>query len=157
MHRSGHVDQVVVYEYVDPAHYYHQLRGKRLREELSLIKRNMQYFLDQEKVLINGEDAAPRVVEVSLGFRGTPDRPYLLILIEFSGILRRGLNVYENMYEEEEAEYDYEVVWMFPPGMGVVEADVGTRYRVINGRILVFRVRKGARVGGYERIVFSVD
>ncbi len=156
MHIDGRVNQVVVFDYLDRAGYYAGLRGKRLLEELDTVKRNMQGFLDEERVLINGEDAGPRVIDVRLGFRGDRIHPYLLITIVFRGSLRRGLNVYENIYEETVAEYDYEVIWVFPDSMRVVDAELDVPYTVIDdGRVLLFRVARGTRIGGYERIVFS--
>ncbi len=156
---DGLVDQIVVFDYYDPGNYYYKLMKDftKLDKELERLRNNMQYFLDQERVLINGEDTNPRVKHVEIGFRGRKDLAYIMFIINFSGKIFEGINTYENIYEEEEAEYDYTVYWLFPVNAKVIEADVGVKYKVYNeGRILYFKVPKGTRVGGYERIVFEV-
>ncbi len=157
LRRTGLVDQVVVFDYYDPDRYYYRvLRHKlRLKQEKENLMNNMQYYLDMERVLINGKDANPRVIHVDIGLRGKPENPYIVFLIEFKGELVRGLNTYENIYEEEVAEYPYTVYWIFPEDSAPVEAEVGVPYRIA-GRILYFHVPRGTHVGGYEKIVFEI-
>ncbi len=157
--REGFVDQTIVFDYYDPGRYYARvLKNPSLYEkERELLWNNMQYFLDQEKVLINGEDAEPRVVGVEIGLRGRSDLAYIVFLIVFHGEFVRGLNTYENIYEEEEVDYDYTVYWLFPRDARVIEVDVGVPYKTMSGdRILYFKVPRGTRVGGYEKIVFEM-
>lgn len=156
LRRTGLVDQIIVFDYHDPGRYYYKIlkNRKKLDREIELLKNNMQYFLDQEKVLINGVDTSPRVVYTEIGIRGRPELAYILFLIKFKGELVEGLNTYENMYEEEVVDYDYEVYWIFPENTKVIEADLGVPYTIYNNRVLYFKVPKGTYVGGYERIVF---
>lgn len=159
VHRSGLFNQIIVFDYYDPDQYYWSVlkNRSRLEKEVKMLAENMQYFLDQEKVLINGVETRPVVKNVEIGVRGKPTISYIVFYIEFEGELLRGLNIYENLYEEEVCEYDYIVYWIFPWDMRVVEADVGVSYNVLNdGRLLIFHVPKGTRVGGYEKIVFEV-
>ncbi len=159
LRRNGFVDQTVVFDYYDPDHYYAKLLRDRdrLSREIRMLMNNMQYYLDQERVLINGEDTYPRVVHVEIGVRGRPDISYIVFLIVFKGELVKGINTYENIYEEEEVDYDYTVYWVFPESIRVIEADVGVPYRIYSdGRILFFKVPHGTRIGGYEKIVFEV-
>ncbi|ABN69539.1 conserved hypothetical protein [Staphylothermus marinus F1] len=159
MHETGLVDQVIVFDYWDPDRYYWKLLSKpmKLEEERMFLANNMQYYLDQEKVLINGVEAPPKVVDVEIGVRGKPEIAYIVFLIEFKGELKEGLNIYENIYEEEEAEYEYIVYWFMPENARIVKAELGVPYRVEpNGRVLFFRVKPGTRVGGREAIYFEV-
>lgn len=160
MHPDGLVDQVVIFDYWDPGRYYESIlrdAEKLKREEEKLID-NMQYYLDQERVLINGIEAPPQVTSVEIGLRGKPELAYIVFLIEFRGQLKRGINVYENIYEEEEAEYEYIVYWFFPENARVVRAEVGVPYSIESGgRILFFRVKPGTRVGGREAIYFRIE
>jgi len=95
---------------------------------------------------------------LALGSGGDTRRPYILFIVTFKGNLVKGLNTYENYYEEEVAEYDYEVVWVFPAKARVVEADLGVPYKVeAGGRVLRFNVRKGTRIRGFEKILFEID
>lgn len=160
MHQNGFVDQIVVFDYWDPGRYYWKLlkREKMLMEEIQRLMLNMQYYLDREKVLINGEEAPPRVVDVDIGVRGKPELAYIVFHIVFQGNLRKGINVYENIYEEEEAEYEYIVYWFFPQNTRIVKAEVGVPYEVRGeGRTLFFKVKPGMRVGGREAIYFKID
>lgn len=157
---SGVFNQLVIFDYWDPSGYYKKIAGDEdlLREELEKIKSNMQYFLDQERLMINGEEARPLVKHVSLGFRGKEEIPYLFFHIVFKGEIVDGENVYEDYFEEEVAEYDYVVTWIFPPGARVVVADVGVEYNLLeNRRVLVYHVKAGTRVRGYEKIVFELS
>lgn len=158
IHRHGLFNQIVVFDYYDPSNYYYKLiRSKdALIDEKKNLMDNMQYFLDQEKVLINGKESRPVVKDVEIGVRGRPDISYVIFNIEFYGELVRGMNVYENIYEEEEAEYEYIVQWIIPGQGRFIDADLGVAYELrSNSRILLFRVPKGTRVGGYEKIVFE--
>ncbi len=160
MHETGLVDQVIVFDYWDPDRYYWKLLSKPtlLEEERQMLADNMQYYLDKEKVLINDIEAPPRVIDVEIGVRGKPELPYIVFLIEFKGELRKGLNKYENIYEEEVAEYEYIVFWFFPENAKIVKAELGVPYFVEpNGRTLFFRVKPGTRVGGREAIYFRIE
>ncbi len=157
MSRLGRVTQIVVFDYYDPEKYYLSLLRKgSLEEELSRIEENMQYFLDEERVYINGVRVYPKVISTTLGFRGDVTRPYITFIIEFGGPVRVGLNKYEDYYEEEVVEYDYEFTWFFPEGWKVRGAELAVPYEIIEDRVLVARVRKGTKVGPYEAILFEV-
>ncbi len=156
---KGLVTQFVVFDYYDPEGYYGELVGdvEALEEELEALVESMQDFLDRERVLINGRRTRPRVVDADLGFRGTELRPFVTFLIQFEGEFRRGLNTYENWYEKEEAEYDFEAYWAFPPGSRVVEVAASGLWEILGeGRLLVIRVHRGEEVEGYEKIAFEL-
>ncbi|MEM2009486.1 MAG: hypothetical protein QXW45_06255 [Thermosphaera sp.] len=156
---DGIFNEIILYEYYDPSQYYASIveNDERLEEEIELLTRNMQFYLDLEKVMVNGVESPPVVLNVSIGFRGSSTRPYVTFLISFKGKLVRGFNTYENYYDKEVAEYDYEVVWLFPVRARVIEADLGFPYLVEGGgRVLRFGVRKGSQIRGYEKIVFEL-
>ncbi len=160
MHETGLVDQIIVFDYIDESRYYWEIskNKEKLEKEIKMLADNMQYYLDQEKVLINGEETPPKVVDVEIGFRGKPELPYIIFLIEFKGELKKGVNIYENIYEEEIAEYEYIVVWHLPENAKFLKAELGVPYRVEpNGRSIFFRVKPGTKVGGREAIYFRID
>ncbi|QOR93837.1 hypothetical protein IMZ38_04070 [Thermosphaera chiliense] len=157
---NGVFNELILFEYYDPDGYYASVVSNqdRLDVELETLSRNMQFYLDLEKVLINGSESTPTVLNVSIGFRGDAKRPYILFIVSFKGDLVKGLNTYENYYEEEVAEYDYEVVWLFPGKARVVLADLGVPFKVeAGGRVLRFNVKKGTRIRGFEKILFEID
>ncbi len=155
---SGAFTQVVVFDYYDPAHYYAEVVSSptRFKSEVEALKNNMQFYLDQEKVVVNGERVRPRVVSVEVGLRRLKRIAYAAFVIEFEGQLKSGLNIYENYYEEEYVGYDYAVYWFFPRGSKVIQVDLGVNYSLINDRIMFFKVPKGAYIRGCERIMFEV-
>lgn len=156
---DGSVWQTVIFEYLDKeGHYAELLRNREsLVRELRGAMENMQAFLDQEVILINGERVRARVVDVALGFRGSPRRPYLEFYIYFKGRLRPGINKYEDIYEEEEAEYDYQILWLFPGGFEIVDYEFSGEGSILgSGNILRLVVHRGLRVGSYESITFKV-
>ncbi len=156
---NGYVTQEVIFDYVDEGLYYwNLLRDEdRLNEELSLAATNMQSFIDEEVVRINGRRVSPNVVGVDLGFRGSESRPYLTFHIIFKGDLRRGVNIYEDVYEPEYVEYDYTVTWIFTGNLRVLKAYLGVEYDILaDGRILVFSAFKGFNTPGYEKIEFKL-
>ncbi|WP_054857494.1 hypothetical protein [Vulcanisaeta sp. JCM 16159] len=156
---DGGVWENLIFEYLDKDHYYRDLLRNRegSLNELRTVMRNMQGFLDEETIKINDEIVRARVIDVSLGFRGSFDRPYLEFYIYFKGNLRKGINKYEDYYEEEITEYDYEIVWLFPPGFRIIEYEFAGEGSVMGGgNILRLIVRKGLKVGNYESITFEV-
>lgn len=157
---SGLFEQVIVFEYYDPTEEYKAIVAdrKKLGEEKARLTRNMQYFLDQEDVRVNGKPAYPRVLDVEIGFRGDYKNPYITFFIAFTGEVKKGLNVYEDAYEPEVAEYSYRVYWVFPTKARAVKVDLGVSYTLLeNGRVLAFSVEKGTKIRGYERIEFEIS
>jgi hypothetical protein len=157
--RRGYIYEVLVFDYYDPEEYYAVLihRPVEYEEEMARLTANMQGFLDSETIEINGRRSKPRVRTVSLEFRGDPSSPYLTFIIYFYADLRRGVNRYVNIYEESEAEYDYEVYWMLPPRARFIEVDVASEYEVLgDGNILLFWARRGDRLPGREEIAFEL-
>lgn len=156
--RTGEFHQFLVYDYYDPKGCYARLlnKPKKCREELRRLCTNMQYFLDQEEVRVNGVRVYPRVVTAYISHRGFMDTPYIAWIVTFKGKLRKGLNVFENTTEREVAEYDFEIVWQFPRRSRIVMVKISTESQVIAKRTLYVLARKGEVVGGYERIEFTL-
>lgn len=156
--RAGEFHQFLIYDYYDPRGYYAKLLSKprKCREELRRLCMNMQYFLDQEEVRVNGVRVYPKVVTAYLGHRGFMDSPYVAWIVTFKGKLRRGLNTFENTTEREVAEYDFEIVWQFPVRSRIVKVEISTESQVIAKRTLYVWARKGDVVGGYEKIEFAL-
>ncbi|MEL9908195.1 MAG: hypothetical protein QXP97_00160 [Desulfurococcus sp.] len=156
--KSGWINEVVIFDYHDPDHYYHGLTSDELVEEKEALAKNMQFYLDMEEVKLNGKPCFPRVIDVDIGFRGSIEYPYIVFIIVFKGELKPGVNVFEDIYEEETVEYGYRVYWMLPETGRFIEADLGVPYTITGGgRLLVFNVEPGVKVRGYEKIVFEVE
>jgi len=150
--RNGKVTQYTIFYYEDPENYYASLNKSSLDLELKNIKSNLQYFLDQETILINGEKSRARVIWAKLGLIKV-DLPFVEFIITFRGRLRRGSNEYVNYYEEEEAEYPYEVTWVMPGRI----LDIKIHGQVtINKNIVYVKVNRGTKVGGEEKITFFI-
>ena len=156
--RNGLITQIVRFDYYDPKKYYAQLyhRPQDYQIEIAKLQTNMQQSLNEERVYINGERVYPRVQLVNIEHNGFEDNPYITFIIQFRGKLTKGLNTYENYYEDTVAEYDYEVYWVFPYRFEVVEVVSSSDYDVIDNRIVYLWSRRGDRIKGYERIVFRI-
>lgn len=155
----GVVNMVIIFDYLDRGQYYHKLLrrgGEELSREISTVWENMQKFMDEEVVRINGERVRPTISDVYIGLRGSPTRPYIVFIGSFPAPLRSGENIYENFYDEEVAEYDYEAVWIFPKNAEVFEWRFGGAVETPEPNILRVAVAKGVEVGGWEYIKFRI-
>ncbi len=154
----GFIMYYLVFDYHDPLGYYDMIMRYEdlFNEEIAKLSMNMQNFLDQEEVIVNGTRVRPRVEMVDVGFRGSKHRPYITFLIRFSAPISRGVNTYENRYESEVAEYDYIAYWTFPPRSKILEVTVGESYDILHNNVLVLIGRRGTKTLGYERIVFEI-
>lgn len=153
---KGFIVYYLLFDYIDPKLYYHNLikDEAKFEEEMNRVYYNMQNFLNQERIRVNGHKCEANVLMVDLGFRGSHDRPYLVFLIGFEIMLKEGLNVYENEYEPEIIEYDYVAYWNFPSNCKIKEVEMKEEYEIVNDRILVIYGRKGKYSSGYEMISF---
>lgn len=152
MDRLGNVTQYMFFYYYDPDNYYASLNKDLLNNELENIRENMQNFLDEEKIIINNEEVKAKVINTDI-FLLDITHPVIEFIILFKGKLRKGINVYENMYEEEITEYPYEAIWRLPGK--VVEVNMKGDITVFNN-FLKIRVNKGIKVGGKEVIKFAL-
>lgn len=153
----GVVNMVIIFDYMDRGQHYAKLLrrgGEELEREVSTMWENMQRFMDEEIVRINGQRVRPLIHDVYIALRGSPTRPYITFIGSFPAPLREGDNLYENYYEEEVAGYNYEAVWVLPDGAEVFEWLFGGEVETPEPNILRVVVAKGTRVGGREHIRF---
>ncbi|TFH02281.1 MAG: hypothetical protein E4H14_17775 [Candidatus Thorarchaeota archaeon] len=116
---------------------------------------NMQYFLDKEKVEINGERVKSRVDYCDIYLKGDTDVGSVIYLIDFTGKFTGGKNVIETWLEEEEAPYDFEILWRFPIGSKIVEVETTMDFEIYKDIISLWAM-DGDEVGGYEKIIFEL-
>ena len=149
---TGNVDEYLVFYYYDPEAYYAGLDAEGIRKEEETVKENLQSFLDEERIVINGQTVRARVLFARIGLL-TVNYPFIEFLINFRGRVSAGVNTYENEYEEETAEYPYEAVWVFPGE--VVDYQLAGKVEV-QGNALFLRVTPGTKTGGREWIKFKL-
>jgi len=152
MNSFGETNQVTVFYYYDKDGYYASLKKNEVKDEIGKLKENMQYYLNQEVIKINGERVRTKVVFVRLGLLSIK-YPFVEFLIRFKGSLKKGVNEYEDVYEEEVTEYPYEALWILP---GKVTGYKMAGNVKVRGDILFLKVRKGIKVGGTEKIRFVI-
>lgn len=155
--KNGEFNQILIYDYYDPKEYYAELlhKPRALKNDLLSVTLNMQKFLNEETVKINGEVAKPKVINTQLIHRGFRDSPSITFTIWFRGKLNRGINIFENLSSEEEAPYDFETTWIFPSRARVLETLLKGYVNTCKN-IVIINARKGETVGGYEKIVFRI-
>lgn len=147
---SGETNQLTVFYYYDRDEYYASLKKIEIKNEIKKLKENMQYYLDQEEIRINGKRVKAKVMFVRFGLLSIK-YPFVEFLIRFRGELKKGVNKYEDTYEEEIAEYPYEATWILPGK--VINSNIAGKVRIKNN-ILFLKVKKGLKVGGTETIEF---
>ncbi len=151
----GLITNHVLYIYDDPELEFEQILSsrRRTREEAARLRRNMQAYLDSERILVNNEEVRAEVVHVAFGYEGVRGRAFIEYIIEIPFNPRQGINEYIDEYGKEVAEYNYRVVWLFPRCGKVLKAELGVPAKV-TARKIVLNVRKGQHLLGRERIVF---
>jgi hypothetical protein len=149
------VYQVINYDYSDPERVYAEILEdeEAIETEIAKIHSNMAEFLAAEKVYINGNRVVQEIVHVDIGLRGTPERPYFQWVIHFEGISRKDENILASDVETEKAEYDIEVLYLFPSDTQILEVITPMEYEV-RGPLLFVWARKGDLVGGEESVRF---
>jgi hypothetical protein len=152
---NGEIHERLSYEYFDMTHYYSKvLRDEGLlADEVEKLARNLQYYLDKERVEINRERVESRVAYCDIFLKGNTDVVAVVYLIDFAGRFHRGLNDIETWLEEETAPYDFEILWRFPVGTKVTELETTLDYEVY-GDIVSLWALEGDEVGGYEKMSF---
>ncbi|MEM0223078.1 MAG: hypothetical protein QXT33_05755 [Thermofilum sp.] len=156
--RRLEVHQIVVFDYLDTSGEYAKLMEdeESAQRELRTLTANMQSFLDREEVVINGMRVRPRVVSVDVGFRGSPEDIYIAFFIHFKGKPVKGENYYENVYEDEVAEYPIAAYWLFPPRSRVKTVEMSGEVIMLGPNVVAVKIEEGDRIHGYERIVFTL-
>lgn len=84
---------IIIFDYLDKGQYYYKLLkrgGEGLSREIATVWENMQRFMDEEIVRVNGERVRPVLHEVYIALRGSPTRPYITFIGSFPAPLRPG-------------------------------------------------------------------
>ena len=125
-----------------------------LQNEIELIHANMAEFLAAEKVYINGNRVEQEIIHVDIGLRGRPDMVFFQWVIKFSGKTLKEINSLVSDVEEELAEYDIEVMYLFPAKTRILEVSTPMEYE-IRGPLLFVWGQKGDTLGGHEEVHFQ--
>jgi len=155
--RSGEIHERLCFEYVDEGGYYRRVltNDELLQEEILKLSTNMQRFLDEERVEINGERVRSHVSYTDIFLKGESNVVAVIYLIDFAGHFTGGRNVIETWLEEEMAPYDFEIIWRFPVGTSIGEIETKLGHEVY-GDIITLWSFEGEEVGGYEKMVFQM-
>lgn len=155
--RTGEVHERLCYEYLDPEGYYRRvLRDENLfRKEVEKLVDNMQHFLDLERVEINGERVKSRVDYCDIFLKGATEVVSVIYLIDFAGRFVESTNQIETWLEEEEAPYDFEIIWRFPVGSHIKEIETTLDFEIY-GDLVTLWAQEGDEVGGYEKMTFEL-
>ncbi|MFW9834597.1 MAG: hypothetical protein ACFFEK_11415 [Candidatus Thorarchaeota archaeon] len=155
--RTGEIHERLCYEYIDPEGYYNRvIRDESLlKKEVEKLAGNMQYFLDLERVEINGERVKSKVDYCDIFLKGPTEVVSVVYLIDFAGRFHEGKNKIETWLEEEEAPYDFEIIWRFPIGTNIKEIETTLDFEIY-GDLVTLWALEGDEVGGYERMEFEI-
>jgi hypothetical protein len=156
--KTGEIHERLNYEYSDPDGYYRKVVNDEnlLREEIEKIAANMQYYLDKERVEINNQRVKSQVEYSDIFLKGKSEVVSIIFLINFVGrFFDHEVNKIETWLEEEEAPYDFEIIWCFPAGTEIVQIDTLLDFEVYNDIVTLWAF-EGIEVGGYERMEFRL-
>ncbi len=155
----GVIYYTIVFDYVEPSGaFWEEMRDPRARRrEESYARRRMQELMDSERVIVNGVETRCIVDDARLVFRGDRVRHSMVFHARIPYEPIDGVNVYENIYEAEEAPYSYDVYWIAPPDGSIRSVETPGRVTyTAGGRIAWIHVREGSRITGYESVEFEV-
>ena len=152
---SCEVYQVLSYDYVDLNGVYQELLNNQIefQKEVKKLRLNMAEFLAAEKVYINDQRVDQRILHMDIGLRGSADVPYFQWVIHFQGTPSPGENSLKSDVETEIAEYDIEVLYLFPQGTQILDV-ITPMENEVRGSLLLVWARKGDTVGGHEEVRF---
>ena len=155
--RTGEIHERLSFEYLDPEGYYRQvIRDENLlSKEVEKLANNMQYYLDKERVEINTKRVRSEITYCDIYLKGPSEIASILYLIDFSGEFVQGSNRIETWLEEEDAPYDFEIIWKFPLHTKITEVETIMEYEIYD-EVLSLWAYEGEEVGGYERLVFEI-
>jgi len=156
--RIGEFHEQLNFEYLDMAGYYRKVVREEnlLAKEVEKLADNMQYFLDKERVEINSERVKSQVDFCDIYLKGQTDVVSVIYLIDFTGKFVNGQNVIETWLEEEQAPYDFEILWRFPIGTKIIEVETTMDFDIYDDIISLWAI-DGDDVGGYEKIIFELS
>jgi hypothetical protein len=154
---TGEIHERLSYEYADPEGYYRRvIRDENLlKKEVDKLARNMQHFLDLERVEINEERVKSRVDYCDIFLKGPSEVVSVLYLIDFAGRFKEDTNKIETWLEEETAPYDFEILWRFPVGTRILNVETTLDFDIYDDIITLWAM-EGDDVGGYERMEFEL-
>ena len=155
--KTGEIHERLNFEYLDLEGYYRKVvrDEKLLRKEVEKLVDNMQFFLDKERVEINSERVKSQVDFCDIYPKGDTDVVSVVYLIDFTGKFLEEQNIIETWLEEEEAPYDFEILWRFPIGSKITEVETTMDFDIYDDIISLWAI-EGDEVGGYEKIVFKL-
>ena len=137
------------YNYVQDTTNYNQ--------EIQLYWENLQHFLDIEINLVNSAQAIQTIKHCSINFR-TKSFPFVQWLVEFEGVSKIGLNVYENEVDPERFEYPIYSLYIFHLPLVIKEVNSTMQYSLDqNQGIIEYYGDRGTLLEGYESITFSSE
>ncbi|TFG34256.1 hypothetical protein EU527_04360 [Candidatus Thorarchaeota archaeon] len=154
--QTGEIHERLNFEYLDLSNYYRKVIRDEdlLAQEVEKLVSNMQFFLDKERVEINGERTRSQVDYCDIYLKGDTEVVSIMYLIDFAGRFDKGDNTIETWLEEEVAPYDFEIIWRFPIGTKITEVETNLEFEIYEDIISLWAM-EGDEVGGYEKLVFE--
>jgi len=153
------ISYYIVFDYVDPEGYYKRVlsNSELYHQEIARLYSGMKDSLREEEITINGIHVEPSIRLIDIGFRGVPNRVFIVYGISLDVELKSGINKYVNKYIAETIEYNYEVYWIFPPNSKIVSVDMGSyKWEILKTNVLAIYGKRGEKTPGYEEIVFEL-
>ncbi len=151
------LNQYISFYYTDPTEiYYSYIRTDLLEDLIDELTTNMQRFVSQDTVLINGEDIPLGIVDTHIEFhknkRAEPVNNFS-IKNDIPFNLKVGENVINLEADVELLEYPISSVWRFPGKVLTVKSPL--RYK-ISGFNVFLHANATEQIGGKETFIFTI-
>ena len=153
----GEILQAVEYRYYEKKGYYRRILEtmELLDREKKILLRGMENVLREERILVNGREAFWKVLEPDILLLDY-NHPIIVFHVSIIFDIMEGRNIYEEYYEETDAEYNYTAYWFFPKCIQVLSVEASGQVKVSdNNRLIIIKVSKGEHVEGYESLLFE--
>ncbi|MCE4613779.1 MAG: hypothetical protein F7C07_08145 [Desulfurococcales archaeon] len=152
----GTIFHTVIYEYYDEEEeYYSLLKSGHHRGEERRLKKTMQELLSNDRVVVNGKQVTPQVIDARIETRGYKNLSSTTFHIVMNYEPLEGRNVLEVFYAPVKTEYGYVIDWVLDECMEIIEVETDGIVESSKKTARV-RVKRGERLKGYESLVFKI-
>lgn len=151
------ITSLIEYVYHDVECYYYGLSDNydEMVKESLVFKNSFQEFLDEEEVYLNNTRVKGKCLHVEIMAPScSPVSVYFYNLI--GGKIRRGVNIYKNIYPSEQTLYPYFFLWWFPRNTIIKRVEFCGGRITVSNNFIIGKVKAGERACGKEEIEFHL-
>ncbi|MFX0049712.1 MAG: hypothetical protein ACFFAJ_07790 [Candidatus Hodarchaeota archaeon] len=157
---SHQIIHTLYFYYYDPSKvYFHLMNTGAIKGELEEIQKNLQYFIDEDDLLVNKQKVRMIITKVMLEFKEKkPNFPFLIFKItsQLTKLHENKLNEIHLYAKPEKLPYSAISCWETKGEITSVESN---SFHILSHdkKQLVFYLSKGEIIGGDERLIVRIN